>query len=392
MYNRNVAMNDAANGNEEHSNHHSFYVDSGDLRIWEYLTDTFDHEIKFEQLQALQTRQPECANAMHKTADHPKWRALHNPQHQVSTLSCLQPQSPSMQNQTTEHKRPANAVEPHDTIDYFNNPIFYENLKESQWIDQYASGIPCLPRPTIEPFSTRENAQKTKALSVAKSPPFLRPFILERNSPSWLSSIEIMAEPPSPSVLSDLSYLRSIELAETHPPAAQRFDRTKASTTPTMPDFPQRNGRVLSHLKFPSFSHILPPHQEQMNRKLLLKPLSPYNFYYRDERDNIIQNMQHPEDPLPPPISDQNQEKLESLLFQRWFVDPTKTKRRHRRSHGCISFEELARQIAERWHQQPESIYNFYYTVSTMDKMYHRNQLKLIQDSKMGATSQQREC
>jgi hypothetical protein len=325
-------MEDTSNNDEEYSNHHSFYVDNGDLSIWEYLTNTFDYEVTFQQLPAL---------------DQSEWRNLHDLQHKVSASSLQEPQP--VHDQRMQRKWQSNDVEQQNIIDNSHRCIE----------ENYFSGIQFLPRPSNEPFSTAYHDQKIKAVSETKSPPLLRPSILVRNSPNWHLSIETFAQ-------------------------------AKASSSPpiTTPDFVQRNGRVLSHLKFPSFSHLTPPHQEKMDRKLLLKPLSPYNYYYRDERDNIVKNMQHPEDPLPPPISDQTQEKLERLLFQRWYVDPIKTKRRHRRSHGCISFEELARQIADRWHQQPDHVYNFYYTVSSMDKTYYRKQAKSIQGNEKGATSE----
>lgn len=351
-------------------------MDSGDLRIWEYLTNTFDYDNKFEPRHSLETRQPGNANAMPKTVDPPEWRIFNDIQHQESLSAFFQPLSSSVNHETTERARQVNDAEQYDTIDHFKEPITCKYRQVNHWIDQHSSGISRITRPTMEQISTGNTDQKAEDVSVAKSPPLLRRSLLESHSLNGLSSIETMTEPPSPPVLCERSYLHPKELPESYPP----------STTSTASEYAERHGRILSHLKFPSFSHIMPPHQEQMNRKLLLRPLSPYNYYYRDERDNIVNNLKQPGDPLPPPISDQSQEKLESLLFQRWFVDPIKIKRRHRRSHGCISFEELARKIAERWHEQPESVYNFYYTVSCMDKRYHGKQLKLIQDSRMGAT------
>jgi hypothetical protein len=58
-------------------------------------------------------------------------------------------------------------------------------------------------------------------------------------------------------------------------------------------------------------AHVLP---------VMCPPLTAYNYYYRNERDTIVQGMTHADDPLPP--SDWNfteQKKLE-LLHQHWYV------------------------------------------------------------------------
>lgn len=70
----------------------------------------------------------------------------------------------------------------------------------------------------------------------------------------------------------------------------------------------------------------------------LLKPLTAYNFYYRDERDNIV--LATTGDPIPPPVSDFSEAKSQKLLADRWLKDPTKEKRKHRRTHGKMEFAE----------------------------------------------------
>jgi hypothetical protein len=97
------------------------------------------------------------------------------------------------------------------------------------------------------------------------------------------------------------------------------------------------------------------------------KPLTAYNYFYRNERDNIVNNMKQPGDPLPPPVSDFTPSKMEQLLHHHWYefcstvleflamqhkltgslgslfcrhVDPMKRKRRHVKTHGKINFPE----------------------------------------------------
>jgi hypothetical protein len=50
------------------------------------------------------------------------------------------------------------------------------------------------------------------------------------------------------------------------------------------------------------------------------KPFTPYNFFFRDERDNIILGLRDSDDDLPPPVCDFSGAKKERLLLQRWYV------------------------------------------------------------------------
>jgi hypothetical protein len=123
----------------------------------------------------------------------------------------------------------------------------------------------------------------------------------------------------------------------------------------------------------------LPPYEWHRNKKLLLRYLTPYNYYFRDERDNIVGKISNDSDPLPPPTCDFSPSKLKYLLYQHWYVDPLKKKRRHRKSHGKIDFLRLSKAIADRWHQLPDRGRDFYYAVAQCDTIYYHHHLKLIQ-------------
>lgn len=69
----------------------------------------------------------------------------------------------------------------------------------------------------------------------------------------------------------------------------------------------------------------------------ITKPLTAYTYFFRDERDNI---MNWNGEGLPPIVNDWSNDKKDALLEQHWYVDPVKGKRRHRKSHGKMRCTE----------------------------------------------------
>jgi hypothetical protein len=61
------------------------------------------------------------------------------------------------------------------------------------------------------------------------------------------------------------------------------------------------------------------PVTSRMLRKMS-KPLTAYNYFYRDERDNIVRGTKAAGDPLPSPVNDFSEEKKNALLRQHWYV------------------------------------------------------------------------
>jgi hypothetical protein len=147
---------------------------------------------------------------------------------------------------------------------------------------------------------------------------------------------------------------------------ASREDNTDASVLP---------GEAVYYLELPSFVlQLTPPYRQHKNAELLLKPFTPYNYFYRDERENIVNNFTKEDDPLPSPLSDFTITKMHALLYEHWYIDPVKRKRSHRKSHGKVSFETLSKTIAQRWHSLPDEGREFYRNVSFLDNAYYRQE------------------
>jgi len=104
-----------------------------------------------------------------------------------------------------------------------------------------------------------------------------------------------------------------------------------------------------------------------------LRALSAYNFFFRDERDRIIND------------SDQDftSEKERRLLTTHWNQDRNK-KRRHRKTHGKIDFTTLSKLISSRWKELSAEHKEFYRNVAAKD--WDRYQRELA-EYKKGATS-----
>jgi HMG (high mobility group) box len=101
---------------------------------------------------------------------------------------------------------------------------------------------------------------------------------------------------------------------------------------------------------------------------------SAYNFFFRDERERILSDGL-PDDGIVPDNRDPNywsDERQYSLLRAHWGRDRT-VKRRHRKSHGKISFAKLSKSISAAWRALPEEHKNFYREVASKDwERYHR--------------------
>jgi len=145
--------------------------------------------------------------------------------------------------------------------------------------------------------------------------------------------------------------------------------------------------------KKPKVKHPRPRPQgedsEDDGKPRLLKPLTAYNFFYRDERDNIVLASG---DHVPPPVSDFSDAKREKLLEDRWVRDPTKGKRKHRKTHGKMEFTQLSRVIAQRWKDLAEHGKDFYRNLARADWNRYQETLKKTQLEHTGSDADEGEA
>lgn len=104
------------------------------------------------------------------------------------------------------------------------------------------------------------------------------------------------------------------------------------------------------------------------NEQAPIRALSAYNFFFRYERERILNSKENGDDF----VLDVSQKHQEAMLKSHWTRDRT-VKRRHRKSHGKISFSELSKKISRRWNELPEHQKNFFNEVAAKDwERYHR--------------------
>jgi hypothetical protein len=109
-----------------------------------------------------------------------------------------------------------------------------------------------------------------------------------------------------------------------------------------------------------------------------LRPLSAYNYFFRDEREyNLLygdsddNNMRYQR---PVPMEFYYKERQAMLLQEHWNQNRNK-RRLHRKTRGQISFIILSKLVGQRWKELPEEYTNFYQEISAQDWIRYRVEL-----------------
>lgn len=172
------------------------------------------------------------------------------------------------------------------------------------------------------------------------------------------------------------------QMLANHMQPAQQFDKTQFMRLPivhqeTMYDSSPLNslynGTMPNSLGYPKkdfMGHqMAPPSAAPVNKPV--KALSAYNFFFRDERERILNGAEE----------DYSEAKQQKLLTGHWFRDRSK-KRRHRKTHGKIAFTTLSRMVSQRWKELAEERKNFYKEVAAKDLERYRRELHQIEQTK----------
>jgi hypothetical protein len=114
---------------------------------------------------------------------------------------------------------------------------------------------------------------------------------------------------------------------------------------------------------FLSFLRVTHPWYLQPRR-----PLSAYNLFFSEERERILKEIEKKESKDgEPPAEEQVEDEEKPKALLRPLIPAEKKRRPHRKTHGKISFQELARMVGERWKNLPDDERKYYQDLAQED-------------------------
>ena len=124
------------------------------------------------------------------------------------------------------------------------------------------------------------------------------------------------------------------------------------------------------------------PKKRTRPKDMPFHPLTAYNFFFREEREQILSTLSRGESIDEMKDNDSNY-KLNSEELQMNFMlhvkkqrDQKKKKRPHRKTHGKISFKSLAQLISSRWKLLSSVKQEYYHKLAEMGMEHYRNEMK----------------
>ena len=212
--------------------------------------------------------------------------------------------------------------------------------------------------PNVLPFQLPHNSmQQDNLLHIFMANTIDRPYLQPSNDLES-SSLAVINSLEAPSIIDDSS-LRHI----------QHVRRPSDIVANTSNIAAERHTAAIAPLVNNSTSNNFSDSTDRGEKEETpLRALSAYNFFFRYERERIL-NSKGDDGDCDLDVSEKNKE---ALLKSHWNRDRT-VKRRHRKSHGKISFAKLSKTISQRWNELPEHEKKFFTEVATKDwERYHR--------------------
>ena len=117
-----------------------------------------------------------------------------------------------------------------------------------------------------------------------------------------------------------------------------------------------------------------------------IRPLSAYNFFFSEERERFLWELEQEEgNECPPSLvpKDESFEDKKERLMNLHLNKDRMTRRRHRKTHGKVSFTDLSKIIGKRWRELPEEKKQIYRDISAADLERYQKALKAYNDSKL---------